>query len=70
MGIAPEQSGYPTILITDGRILSENLRGVGRDTTWLRRELQRQGASSAQDVYLLMMDDSGSVYFAARDKKN
>ena len=51
----------PVVLINDGRILSDNLTRCGRNQTWLERELSRQGVSSPREVFLLTLDEEGSV---------
>ena len=66
LGIAPEDHGRFTAIISDGRILSENLRNMGKDQRWLDAELARHGTEHSEDVYLLLLNDSGQVYFAAR----
>ena len=65
----PEQLGLevqddvflPTVIINDGRVLTENLRRAGRDERWLQQELHRQGVSRSGDVFLLSVDQQGSV---------
>ena len=69
LGIMPEDPGRFTAIISDGRILSENLRNMGKDQRWLDAELARHGAEHSEDVYLLLLNDSGQVYFAARDAR-
>ena len=66
LGIMPEDPGRFTAIISDGRILSENLRTMGKDQRWLDAELARHGTEHSEDVYLLLLNDSGQVYFAAR----
>ena len=51
----------PTIVINDGRVLTDNLRQAGRDERWLQQELKRQGASHSRDVFLLSVDEQGTV---------
>ncbi len=67
MGCTTEETGLPVILISDGRILSHNLRIMGRDQNWLTKELKKHGAASSRDVYLLTLDHAGRVYFAMRE---
>ena len=62
--------GYTVVLIDDGRVLEQNLRYMGRDRRWLERELARRGARGAEDVYLLALDESGKVYYAAMEAKS
>ena len=67
--VTPEQLGLdarddvflPLILINDGRVLAENLRRAGRDGRWLVQELHRQGIQNSADVFLLSVDEQGSV---------
>lgn len=64
LGLNPDDGGYPLIIINDGRVLSDNLRQLGRDENWLRRELKRSGLSAASDVYLLVADKQGVTFCA------
>ena len=67
--VTPEQLGLdvqdnvflPIILINDGRVLTDNLRQAGRDDRWLAQELHRQGIARSQDVFLLSVDQHGTV---------
>ena len=60
MNVADDVS-LPTIVINDGRVLTDNLRQSGRDERWLQQELKRQGASHSRDVFLLSVDEQGTV---------
>ena len=65
----PEQLGLdvqddvflPTVVINDGRVLTDNLRQAGRDERWLQQELRRQGVGHSEDVFLLSVDQQGTV---------
>ena len=67
MGVEPDDTGYFSILINNGRIIDKNLKRMGRDERWLQKQLQQRGAQSVQDVYLLMLNDAGQIYFAAKE---
>ena len=54
-------SGKPTVVINDGRIMAENLRLAGRDENWLRQQLQKRRNKHARDVFLLSVDENGTV---------
>ena len=51
----------PTVIINDGRVLTDNLKQAGRDERWLQQELKRQGAAHSRDVFLLSVDEQGAV---------
>ncbi|MBR6115528.1 MAG: DUF421 domain-containing protein [Oscillospiraceae bacterium] len=67
LGCAAESRGYPRVLVSDGRVLSENLRQCGRDEAWLREECRRRGAASPAEVFLLTCDAAGNIYYAAKE---
>lgn len=67
MGLTPRDAGYPRILINDGKLMRENLRLSGRDEVWLRRELKKRGASAVSEVYLLLLDDAGGIYYLPKE---
>ena len=59
--------GLPIVIINDGRILDHNLKTRGYDTKWLDKQLQAYGVKAAKDVYLLTVDEQGTIYFAAKE---
>ena len=67
LGLTVPEPGYATILINDGRTLSENLRRIGRDERWLQKELKARGIRRAQDVYYLQINDAGEVSLQEKD---
>ncbi len=67
LGLTPAEPGYATILINDGRTLSDNLRRVGKDERWLQKVLKEQGIRRAQDVYYLQINDAGDVTLQEKD---
>ncbi len=67
MGVTPDDTGYFSILINNGRIIDKNLKRMGRDERWLQKQLQQRGAQSVRDVYLLMLNDAGQIYFSAKE---
>lgn len=60
-------SGYPVVVISDGRILEENLQRSGRDLPWLEKELRERGAESAREVFLLSVNAAGQIYYCAKE---
>ena len=69
MQIETEDAGYFSILINNGRILRDNLKRMGRDERWLQKQVQQRGTQCIEDVYLLMMNDAGQIYFAAKERR-
>ncbi|MEG0779540.1 MAG: DUF421 domain-containing protein [Oscillospiraceae bacterium] len=51
----------PVLLIGDGRVLSQNLAGCGKDMVWLETQLADRHLRSPADVFLLSLDQGGKV---------
>ena len=62
MGLTPQETGLPAVLVSDGRLLEHNLKGRGYEEGWLEKQLASCGLTSYQQVFLLTVDESGTVY--------
>lgn len=62
MSLSVCDSGYPHIIISEGRILDKNLNLLGRNETWLKNELANRKLSSVKEVYLMTLSDKGEVF--------
>lgn len=62
MGQDPQEPGLPLVIISDGRLLSQDLRGRGYSDAWLAQQLQARGLSSHRQVFLMTVDDLGHTY--------
>ena len=67
IGLTVQEDGRFYAVILNGRVLSENLREAGKDARWLTAELARHGTEHSSDVYLMLVSESGKVYFAANE---
>ena len=56
---APAQE-LPYTVISDGRIMADNLRLLGRDEGWLRKKLHGKGLT-ADKVFLMTLTESGET---------
>ena len=67
MNLPVEDAGYPSIVISDGRVLEGNLHHLGLDRKWLEGRLRSHGLSDPRQVFLLTASSSGESYFAAKE---
>ena len=65
--VSAEEWGLPLVVISDGRLLEHNLRALGRDRKWLDQRLEERGCSGLEAVFLLLVDQTGSIYLARKD---
>lgn len=57
----------PVLLINDGHVMSENLRQSGYNEAWLTKQLQERHLTSPREVFLLTVDETGSVTCVAKE---
>lgn len=69
MGLKPKDPGLPALIISDGRLLEDNLKKRGLDDKWLEKQLAHNHARRVKDVFILSVDEQGTVYFAEKEKK-
>lgn len=67
MGVAAENTGYPIMVIDNGRVLTDNLRLLGRDENWLKKQLRENSLSSPDDVYMMTADMAGGIFLAPKE---
>ena len=62
----PSQS-LPVTIISDGRLMKDNLKKSGKDEVWLSRTLKKQGATQAETL-LLTVDDQNHVVLIPKNR--
>lgn len=68
LGLDVDDPGKPAIVINDGRVMTDNLIGCGKNEAWLNKELKRRNMKSSKDVYLLSIDAMGQIYFSEKQR--
>ena len=69
LGLESRETGLPVVIISDGRILQDNLKRRGLDLSWLDKQLAEHRYPDFRDVFLLTVDEAGGVYFVPREGK-
>ena len=59
-GITSQTDLLPYTIISDGRILEENLHKAGKDSRWLQKVLSKEKVTP-QETFLLTVDDQNQV---------
>ncbi len=57
LNISPPAESINTEVIMDGRILEENLKRMGLDSMWLKKEINAQGYKSEKEIFLGICDN-------------
>lgn len=59
----------PTEVISEGKIILENLIELDLTEDWLMKKLRKQNIEEPADVYFAQVNDNGSLYISLKDKK-
>ena len=65
-GISAGVRNLPVTIVSDGRVLEENLAFAGRDRNWLRQVLEARHTDVA-GTWLLTLDRDGQIIFYPRE---
>ena len=69
LGLEAEETGLPLVLISDGKLLAQNLTARGYDGVWLQKQLSKHGLQEPDQVFLMTVDEVGGVYLAPRSEQ-
>lgn len=67
MGIDAGSGGYPSIVISDGRVLEANLRHLGKDLSWLQTQLKGKQLESPEQVFLMTANEEGQTFLVRKE---
>lgn len=65
-GITPQAQSLPVTIVSDGRLLSDNLKKSGKDRRWLEKIL-KQHKASVRETWLLTVDRENNIYFCRKE---
>lgn len=66
-GISTQVQSLPITIISDGRLLEDNLQKAGKDKKWLQKALSKEKATQ-EETLLLTVDDQNTIFFYKKDK--
>ena len=59
--IIPEYEGIPYDLVVDGKIMEENLKTIGKDYIWLKKQVGKFGMKP-EEALLVTFDGKGQIF--------
>ena len=66
-GIIPEYEGIPYDLVVDGKIMYKNLKEIGKDYNWLKKEVNKF-KFNPEDALIVTIDGRGQIFCQKKDK--
>lgn len=67
LNISTNYKGLMTELIIDGRVISQHLQIIGKDTQWLFDQLKSRNISNIKDVVLAGLQTDGQLYVSIKN---
>lgn len=65
-GVQTKKQYFPITVVSDGKLLHENLKKAKKDTRWVQRVLKEQ-QTQLQDTWLLTVDGADHIYFCRKE---
>ena len=67
-GIEPDYEGIPYDLIVDGKVMYKNLKAVGKDYEWLKKEIKKFKLKP-DEVLIATLDGKGQIFCQEKGEK-
>lgn len=67
-GINPEYEGLPYDLVVDGKIMTDNLKILGKEYSWLEKEVLKFGYKP-EEALIVTIDGKGQIFSQRREKQ-
>ena len=64
--IQKNDENYSSLLISEGKILQENLEHIGKDDKWLWEELAKYNVSNINDIFLVEYDGDDKLFIVRK----
>ena len=63
----PDYEGLPYDLVVDGKIMGQNLKEIGKDYNWLKKQVKKFGYKP-EEALLVTFDGKGQIFSQKREK--
>ena len=67
-GIEPEYEGIPYDLVIDGKIMNNNLKILGKDYKWLKKQVNNFGYNP-EEALIVTIDGKGQIFSQKKENK-
>ena len=69
MGIQAQYEGLPYDLVVDGKVMYENLKKLGKDYNWLKKQLKDLN-TTPEEILLATIDGKNEIFCQKKENKN
>lgn len=68
LGINPEYEGIPYDLVIDGIVMNDNLKAIGKDYNWLKKQAEKFKIKP-EEALVITFDGKEQIFCQAKEKK-
>lgn len=68
LNLEAKYQGIPYELVLDGKIMEDNLRKIGKNYVWLKREVEKFGYSP-EEALVVTLDGNGEIFSQKKEGK-
>ena len=65
--IMPEYEGIPYDLVVDGKVMKENLKAIGKDYDWLKKQVEKFNMKP-EEALVVTFDGKGQIFCQKKEK--
>lgn len=65
--IMPEYEGIPYDLVIDGKVMKENLKAIGKDYNWLKKQIEKFNMKP-EEAFVVTIDGKGQIFCQKKEK--
>ena len=65
----PEYEGIPYDLVVDGKIMDDNLKSIGKNYNWLKKQVEKFNMEP-EDALVVTIDGKGQIFCQRKEEKN
>lgn len=67
LGITPEYEGLPYDLVLDGKIMSDNLKAIGKNYSWLKKQVEKFNIKP-EEALIVTYDGNDQIFCQKKEK--
>ena len=65
----PEYEGIPYDLVVDGIVMNENLKAIGKNYEWLKKQVEKF-KMEPKEALIVTIDGKGDIFCQKKEKKS
>jgi uncharacterized membrane protein YcaP (DUF421 family) len=69
LSISTQEQSMPVVLISEGKVVNENLQLIKKDLAWLNAQLAEHKINSVENIFVALLDSNSKFFYQEYDSK-